>query len=99
MSRIKEPKIGSNDIPEYKSPAARIIRSLRAAYDNARKKITEKSSQLDTARGKLRDVTRSRDEWKNEVKNLKTELKQLQQMHLATKSEVENLKKKQSFQA
>lgn len=93
MPRIKEPEIESNDIPDYKSPASRIIRSLRTAYDNLRKKIAEKSSQLDSARGKLRDVTLSRDEWKKEAKDLRTELKQLQSKQLTTESELEKLKK------
>lgn len=94
MPRIKEPDIGSDDMPDYKSPASRIVRSLRAAYDNLREKVAEKSSKLDSARGKLRDVTRSRDEWKKEAKDLQAELKQLQLKQLATDSELENLKKK-----
>jgi uncharacterized coiled-coil DUF342 family protein len=97
MPRIKEPEIGSDDIPDYKSPASRIIRSLRTAYNNIREKIADKSSQLDSARGKLRDVTHSRDEWKKEAKDLRIELKQLQTKQLNTESELENLKKKQLF--
>jgi uncharacterized coiled-coil DUF342 family protein len=94
MPRIKEPEIGSKEIPDYKSPASRIVRSLRNAYNNIREKVAEKSSQLDSARGKLRDVTRSRDEWKNEAKDLQAQLKELQKKHLTTELELEKLKKK-----
>lgn len=95
MTRTKEPEIGSNQIPDYKSPSSRIIRSLRTAYDNLRGKVAEKSSQLDSARGKLRDVTRSREEWKKEAKCAQAELKKLQSKQVALETELENLKKKQ----
>ena len=94
MIRTKETKIGSNQIPDYKSPPSRIIRSLRTGYDNLRGKIAAKSSQLDGARGKLRDVTGSRDEWKKEAKAAQIELKKLQSKQLAIEKELENLKKK-----
>ena len=61
MSRIKEPQIGSEEIPDYKSPPSRIIRSLRKAYDNAREKIEKKSQIIMGLRGKLRDIEKSRD--------------------------------------
>jgi uncharacterized coiled-coil DUF342 family protein len=94
MTRIKEPEIGSNQIPDYKSPSSRIIRSLRTGYDNLRAKVTEKSSQLDSIRGKLRDVTCSRDEWKKEAKTSQEELKKLQLKQRSLEAELENLKKK-----
>lgn len=94
MTRTKEPEIGSNQIPDYKSPPSRIIRSLRTAYDHLRGKVEEKSTQLDGARGKLRDVTRSRDEWKKEAKDARAELKKLQSKQLVLETELANLKKK-----
>ncbi|MBA3604272.1 MAG: hypothetical protein H0W50_11705 [Parachlamydiaceae bacterium] len=97
MPRITEPELGSNDIPDYKSPPSRIIRSLRLAYDNLREKIATKSSQLDAARGKLRDVTHSRDEWKKEAKDLSVELQKLKSKQLTIETELESLKKKQKF--
>jgi len=94
MTRTKEPEIGSTQIPEYKSPPSRIIRSLRTAYDNLRCKIVEKSTQLDGARGKLRDVTRSRDQWKKEAKDAQVELKKLQSKQIALETELAKFKKK-----
>jgi hypothetical protein len=65
MTRIKEPPAGTIGAPiEYKSPPSRIIRSLRKAYDNVRKKVKEKSEQIQNLRGKLRDTQESREDWK-----------------------------------
>lgn len=68
MSRIKEPPIGTTEIPNYKSPPSRILRSLRQGYDNTREKIAKKSEQIQGLHGKLRDVQESREEWKLRAK-------------------------------
>jgi hypothetical protein len=93
MSRIKEPKIGSNQLPDYKSPPSRIIRSLRKGYNNLRVKLMEKSSNITSLKGKLRDVTLSREDWKNEAKQTKADLKQALAQTEKLKIELENKKK------
>lgn len=73
MTRIKEPKAGTTQVPEYKSPISRIVRSLRKGYDNGRKKIAEKSDEIQNLRGKLRDVSQSRETWKQRYKETESE--------------------------
>lgn len=77
MTRIKEPTIGISEVPDYKSPLSRIVKSLRKAYDNAREKISEKSEQILALQGKLRDTQESRDEWKARTKTAEEEIKKL----------------------
>ena len=75
MTRIKEPKIGTTEIPDYKSPAPRILRSLRKGYDNLREKLYERSVIIQSLREKLRDTQKSRDEWKMRAKQAEIALK------------------------
>ncbi len=95
MTRIKEPEINSDQIPDYKSPPSRIIRSLLAAYDNLRGKVEEKSSEIHAYQGKLRDVTNSREKWKTEAKTAQNELKKVLIKQAALEAEFEKYKKKQ----
>lgn len=47
MTRIQEPDPDfNNEVPDYKRPPSRIIRSLRQAYDNQRSKNKEKSKTI-----------------------------------------------------
>ena len=46
MTRAKEPDIGTTGLPNYKSPASRIVRSLRKGYDNIRAKLAKKSETI-----------------------------------------------------
>lgn len=78
MPRIKEPPIGTTEVPAYKSPNSRIIRSLRAAYDNGREQQKEKSKQILSLRGKLRDTQESRDSWKMQANDVKAKLAKLE---------------------
>ena len=64
MTRIKEPEIGAKELPEYKSPPSRILRSLRDGYDNLREKVAKKSEIVLSLQGKLRDTQESREDWK-----------------------------------
>jgi uncharacterized coiled-coil DUF342 family protein len=93
MTRINEPDFDANEIPDYKSPPSRIIRSLRKAYDNLRMKLDEKAKLVQSLKGKLRDTQESRDEWKERAKA--AELKNLE---IIKKNEEinENLKKNTS---
>ena len=69
MTRIKEPSAGIQQTQiEYKSPASRILRSLRQGYDNARLKVEKKAEEITRLRGKLRDIQESRETWKMEAK-------------------------------
>jgi peptidoglycan hydrolase CwlO-like protein len=87
MTRIKEPLFDSSELPDYKSPPSRIVRSLRQGYDNVRKKVANKSSQIRTLQGKLRDTQNSREEWKERTKELEEKVEKLEQQN-------EQLKKK-----
>lgn len=79
MTRIKELPIGSTNLPEYKSPPSRIIRSLRAAYDNLREKLAEKSEIIQSLQGKLRDIQESRSVWKIRSKDAEAKIIELEQ--------------------
>lgn len=93
MTRIKEPDPNSDNIevPDYKSPPSRIIRSLRLAYDNLRKKLKDKSDTVQELREKLRDTQQSRDSWKERSKVAETKVEELQQENKELQN---NIKKK-----
>lgn len=78
MTRIKEPVPGTTEVPEYKSPPSRIVQSLRKGYDNVREKVQKKSEKLAELRGNLRDVKRSRDEWKRKAGDATAKLAKLE---------------------
>jgi peptidoglycan hydrolase CwlO-like protein len=78
MTRAKEPAVGTTGLPNYKSPSSRIIRSLRTGYDNIRSKVDEKSKQIQSFQGKLRDTQESRDEWKVRAKDAEAKVIKLQ---------------------
>jgi peptidoglycan hydrolase CwlO-like protein len=93
MTRIKEPDpdLDNPEVPDYKSPPSRIVRSLRQAYNNLRKKIKEKSETIQDLREKLRDIQQSRDSWKERTKTAEAEAQELKKKN----EELENdLKKK-----
>ena len=66
MTRVKEVVPGSEDIPDYKSPPARIVKSLRQAYNNQRLKVAELRKKMKTFQIKTRDLMESREKWKKE---------------------------------
>lgn len=93
MTRIQEPDPNlSSEVPDYKSPPSRIIKSLRQAYDNQRRKIKEKSEIIQDLREKLRDTQQSRDIWKERTKIAEAETEKLKEKN----DELENSKKKPS---
>ncbi|MBA3721151.1 MAG: hypothetical protein H0W88_01960 [Parachlamydiaceae bacterium] len=96
MTRIKEPEIGSTQMPEYKSPLTRIVRSLRQGYDNCRQKVAEYSDTILDLRGKLRDTQKSRDEWKTRTKETEAELKFLKKKHAELESKTAKKKAQKS---
>jgi chromosome segregation ATPase len=90
MTRIKEPdpNLDDSQIPDYKSPPHRIIKSLRQAYDNLRRKIKEKSDTIQDLREKLRDTQQSRDTWKERMKVTETEVEELKKENEKLENEV-----------
>ena len=74
MTRVKEPPAGTTQVPDYKSPPSRIVRSLRKGYDNLREKVAKKSDGLMAVRGKLRDMEESRELWKKRAKEAEAEI-------------------------
>jgi FtsZ-binding cell division protein ZapB len=78
MSRTKEPPVGKSEVPKYKSPNARIIRSLRKGYDNLREKVIEKSKTIRGLQGKMRDTQESREHWKTLVSEAQAQIEKLQ---------------------
>lgn len=77
MSRIKEPTKGESEVPKYKSPNSRIVRSLRKGYDNLREKVIEKSKTIRSLQGKVRDTQESRDHWKLLVDEAQAQIEKL----------------------
>ena len=91
MSRIKEPPIGTTQVPNYKSPSSRILRSLRQAYDNARGRLADKSNTVMSLKGKLRDTQESRDDWKARANAAEAKLAKYEQENINQQG---NLKKR-----
>ena len=91
MTRAKEPDIGTTGLPNYKSPASRIVRSLRKGYDNIRAKLAKKSETIQSLREKLRDIQNSRDTWREKAKTSESEAAKLKQENEKLK---EDIKKK-----
>lgn len=82
MTRIQEPDPDlNNEVPDYKSPPERIIRSLRKGYDNLRGKIKKKSETIQELREKMRDVQQSRDMWKDRTKAKEAEIEELKRQN------------------
>jgi peptidoglycan hydrolase CwlO-like protein len=79
MTRIKEPSIGTTNLPNYKSPPSRIMRSLRKGYDNVRAKVADKSQAIQDLQGKLRDTQVSRENWKARTTAAEAKVAELQE--------------------
>jgi chromosome segregation ATPase len=96
MTRTKEVKPGSGDIPEYKSPANRLVHSLRQGYDNLRVKLQDARKKIKYYQIKTRDLEQSRANYKKESSELKEKMLQLQEENENLKHQIEatELKKK-----
>lgn len=92
MTRIKEPKIGTTHMPEYKSPPSRIQRSLRKGYDNLREKAHKLSDTVLSLRGKLRDTQKSREEWKERAKRAEKDLQSFKESNIVLETQLEEKK-------
>jgi chromosome segregation ATPase len=99
MTRTKEVKPGSGEIPDYKSPANRLVHSLRKGYDNLRGKLEEARKSIKYYQIKTRDLEKSRAHYKEEILELKENIKKLEKENDELKNQNENLevkKKKKS---
>jgi hypothetical protein len=52
-------------MPEFKSPPSRLARLFRAGRDNWKEKALEKQKRLRALEIKVRDLSASREYWKN----------------------------------
>jgi chromosome segregation ATPase len=91
MTRVKEVKPGSEDIPEYKSPPSRIVHSLRKGYNNQRARLKEYQSDIKFYQIKIRDLQKSRDAWKKEAKDSENAFSSVQKENDKLKMEIERL--------
>lgn len=96
MTRIKEVDPDSGDMPDYKSPASRLVHSLRKGYDNVRSKLKDTREQIKYYQIKTRDLEKSRARHKNETVNLKEKISHLEEENKNLKKLVEDaeIKKK-----
>jgi chromosome segregation ATPase len=100
MTRIKEVDPDSGDMPDYKSPAIRLVHSLRKGYDNVRSKLKDTREQIKYYQIKTRDLEKSRALHKNETMNLKEKISYLEEENKNLKKLVEDaeIKKKSKNQ-
>jgi septal ring factor EnvC (AmiA/AmiB activator) len=78
MTRAKEVKPGSGEMPNYKSPDNRLVHCLRNAYDNGRVKIENAMERIKYYQVKTRDLEKSRARYKDSKIELEKKLKQLE---------------------
>lgn len=71
MTRVKEVEPGSDEIPDYKSNPARLVHSLRKGFNNLREKLKISRQKIKYYQIKVRDLEKSRDDWKNDFQTLK----------------------------
>ena len=94
MTRTKEVEPGSGKIPDYKSPANRLVHSLRKGYDNLRAKLAESRKRIKYYQIKERDLSKSRDCYKEKTKELQKKIRQLEKEKKDLEELVESCKKK-----
>ena len=98
MTRTKEVDPDSGEMPDYKSPANRLVHSLRKAYDNVRSKLKITREQIKYYQIKTRDLEKSRSLYKEETKDLNKKISQLEKENEKLKKQNENheVKKKKN---
>jgi hypothetical protein len=96
MTRIKEVDSNSGKMPDYKSPANRLVHSLRKGYDNVRGKLQEARDKIKYYQIKTRDLEKSRNCHKEEMIKLKKKNLELEaeNAHLIKYKEEVEIKKK-----
>jgi chromosome segregation ATPase len=99
MTRTKEIEPGSGEIPHYKSPANRLVHSLRKGYDNLRGKLQEARERIKYYQIKTRDLEKSRTHYKKQIVELEKKNKQFEKENKDFKNQNENfeIKKKKKI--
>jgi chromosome segregation ATPase len=93
MTRVKEVDPESGEMPDYKSPANRLVHSLRKGYDNVRSKLKDTRDKIKHYQIKTRDLKKSRENYKNENRCLKERISQLEKENKKLVSQVEEKKR------
>ena len=88
MTRTKEVDPDSGEMPDYKSPANRLVHSLRKGYDNVRSKLKDTRNEIKYYQIKTRDLEKSRSAYKEEGKSLKEKINQLEKENDRLKKQV-----------
>jgi chromosome segregation ATPase len=96
MTRTKEVDPDSGDMPDYKSPANRLVHSLRKGYDNVRSKLKDTREQIKYYQIKTRDLEKSRANYKKETLNLKETISHLEKENEKLKKLVEDVEIKKN---
>ena len=78
MTRAKEVDPDSGDMPDYKSPANRLVHSLRKGYDNLRSKLKTLRGRIKYYQIKTRDIEKSRELYKKQTIDLQNKINQLE---------------------
>ena len=94
MTRVKEVDPNSGDMPDYKSPANRLVHSLRKGYDNLRGKLQETRNKIKFYQIKTRDLEISRNRYKEEILELKKKISNLQSANENLEKQTIAVKKK-----
>ncbi len=92
ITRAKEVKPESRQMPNYKSPATRLVHSLRKGYDNLRGKLQALRNKIKYYQIRERDLENSRACYKEKVVSLKEQVRQLNEENEKLKKQA---KKKQ----
>lgn len=96
MTRVKEVDPDSGEMPDYKSPANRLVHSLRKGYDNLRGKLQKTRDNIKYYQIKTRDLEKSRTAYKQEALDLKKTINELEKENRKLKELVEEAKIKKS---
>ena len=97
MTRTKEVEPNSGEIPNYKSPANRLVHSLRKGYDNLRGKLKETRERIKYYQIKTRDLENSRTQYKEENNHLKSKIDQIEKENGKLKKELESREVKKKW--
>jgi chromosome segregation ATPase len=93
MTRTKEVDPNSGEMPDYKSPANRIVHSLRKGYDNLRSKLNDARKTIKYYQIKTRDLEKSREAHKKEKLDLNKQMSELLMENEQLKKKLESTKK------
>jgi chromosome segregation ATPase len=90
MTRTKEVDPDSGEMPSYKSPANRLLHSLRKGYDNVRSKLKTTRERIKYYQIKTRDLEKSRNLYKKDKIELQEKIDKLEEENKKLKKQNEN---------